>query len=179
MRKCVETFEAIKPKGKFPLTKVASPFAKDTPGPQLRPYEDGPWMQCPFCKGRYSPHDFTHGHTKDPPSKADPGSPMPRDVDPTPDHIKNPGALAPIASKMLMMVLYGARSARPDLQRTIGNLARYITRWSKAHDEELRVLMSWINCSYDYRHFGYISQDATLDSLHPHIFADAAFADDL
>ena len=39
-----------------------------------------------------------------------------------------PGKFAPIASKTLHMVFYGARAARKDLLRAVNNLARFINR---------------------------------------------------
>ena len=78
-----------------------------------------------------------------------------------------------------MMILYGARAARPDLLRAIGHLARYLTKWCKWHDEELHQLVSYVNNTLGYRHFGYVDQNIKVNQLNPHLFADAAFADDL
>ena len=41
-----------------------------------------------------------------------------------------PCKYAPIASKVLHMVLYGARAARKDALKAVNNLARFISRWS-------------------------------------------------
>ena len=150
MKKCVETYLHLAPKGSK-LKKVSTPFRQDTPGPHLRPCKEGPWQECPFCRGRYPPEDFKHGDTRKPMPKCE----KPK-VIPQPDHVLHPGVLAPIAPKVLMMILYGARAARPDLLRQIGNLARYFTKWCTWHDEELHYLICYINSTFSYRHFGYV-----------------------
>ena len=101
------------------------------------------------------------------------------DKPPVPDHELNPGRLAPIAPKILMMMLYGARSARPDLLRAIAHLARFLTKWCTWHDDELNHLVSYVSNSLGYRHFGYMDQKIDIKEMNPHLFADAAFADDV
>ena len=54
------------------------------------------------------------------------------------------GALAPIAAKVLMKVLYGTRMCRPDLLFAVCSLAREVTRWTRACDKRLRRLISYI-----------------------------------
>ena len=49
--------------------------------------------------------------------------------------------LQPIAARVLMKVLYGARMARPDLLRAVGSLACRITKWTPRCDRELYRLM--------------------------------------
>ena len=51
------------------------------------------------------------------------------------------GRLAPIASSILMTVLYAARMARFDLLRATNRLARYITKWSYECDRKFKKLM--------------------------------------
>ena len=51
------------------------------------------------------------------------------------------GRLAPIAVKILMMVLYAGRYARCDVIRCVNIMACYATKWTAAQDEELDDLM--------------------------------------
>ena len=59
------------------------------------------------------------------------------------DHLER-GALAPIAAKVLMKVLYGARMCRPDLLFAVCSLAREVTRWTRACDKRLHRLICYI-----------------------------------
>ena len=45
------------------------------------------------------------------------------------------GALQPIASSILMKVLYAARMARFDLLKAVANLAKKVTRWNTNCDK--------------------------------------------
>ena len=55
------------------------------------------------------------------------------------------GLLAPIACKVLMKILYGARPARFDLLRPIAALAYKITKWDTVCDRMLHGLVCYIN----------------------------------
>ena len=62
----------------------------------------------------------------------------------------NPGVLAKgthVPAKIIMKLLYAARVARPDLLQSTCHLARFITRWTLAHDRMLNRLMSYVNCT--------------------------------
>ena len=61
-----------------------------------------------------------------------------------PGDLANTGALAPVASKILMKVLYAARMARPDLLRATCYLATRITKWTAQCDKMLYRLMCYI-----------------------------------
>ena len=54
------------------------------------------------------------------------------------------GELAPIASKIIMKILYGARMCRWDLLQACCTLAREVTRWNKNCDVRLHKLMCYI-----------------------------------
>ena len=69
------------------------------------------------------------------------------------------GLLQPIACKVLMKILYGARLARFDLLRPIAALATMITKWNSKCDRMLHRLVSYINSSLDYKLKGYIGDD--------------------
>ena len=61
------------------------------------------------------------------------------------------GNLQPIASKVLMKILYGARMCRYDLLRPTCMLARKVTKWDEACDRKLHRLVSYINCTLDLK----------------------------
>ena len=73
------------------------------------------------------------------------------------------GALAPIALKVLMKVLYAARVARPDLLRATCMMARRVTKWDADCDRRLHRLMCYITCTRDYVQTSYCGGVATLD----------------
>ena len=54
------------------------------------------------------------------------------------------GALASIACKILMKILYAARMCRYDLLKAVGSLASKVTKWDKVSDAELHRLVSYI-----------------------------------
>ena len=84
------------------------------------------------------------------------------------------GLLAPIACKVLMKVLYGARLARFDLLRPTAAPASKITKWDSVCDRMLHRLVCYINSSLGYKlkgHIGDSSKDLTLT-----LFSDADFA---
>ena len=79
-----------------------------------------------------------------------------------------------ITSMVLMMVLYSARYARPDLCRAIGRLARYITKWSTGCDRRPKLLMDHVKSTLEYRHIAYIGDP--LECAFPGLWRDAALA---
>ena len=54
----------------------------------------------------------------------------------------NRGSLAPEAASILMKLFYAARVCRFDLLRSINNLARKITNWTKKEDALLHHLIN-------------------------------------
>ena len=54
------------------------------------------------------------------------------------------GVLQPIASRILMKILYGARMARLDLLRAVAGLARNVTKWTEQCDVDLHALVAYI-----------------------------------
>ena len=66
------------------------------------------------------------------------------------------GKRGPIASRVLMKVLYGARMCRFDLLRCVCKLATRITKWSPADDRALHRLMAYVNCTIDLQLCGWI-----------------------
>ena len=84
------------------------------------------------------------------------------------------GLLAPIACKVLMQVLYGARLARFDLLRTIAASASKITKWDAVCDRMLHRLVCYINSSLDYKLKGHIGDSS--GNLNLTLYSDADFA---
>ena len=86
-----------------------------------------------------------------------------------------PGKFAPIASKILHMVLYGARVARKDLLRAVSNLARFINRWTVESDIKLKRLMDYIYSTFHWREVNWIGGD--IEALSLDLFPDVGFGD--
>lgn len=84
------------------------------------------------------------------------------------------GVLAPIASRVLMKVLYAARMARPDLLKAMNSLARMMTRWDALRDAKLHRLMCYVYSSVDKVQVGWVGDEVS--SFAPHLSSDAEFA---
>jgi len=91
------------------------------------------------------------------------------------DYEAHRGILAPIASKVLMKILYAARVGRFDLLRPVCWLATKVTKWSKTCDIALHRLVSYINCSLDVASYGWVGDK--WEDLELLIFADANWAE--
>ena len=68
---------------------------------------------------------------------------------PTLGEKEKPGRLQPIASKVLMIILFAARMARPDLLRATQSLASRVTKWSVECDIALHRLVSYKESTTD------------------------------
>ena len=68
----------------------------------------------------------------------------------------NRGSLAPQAASILMKLLYAARVCRFDLLRSINNLARKITKWTKKEDALLHHLMAYVHQSKHHMMIGWV-----------------------
>ena len=86
------------------------------------------------------------------------------------------GVLKPVASSILMKLLYGARFVRHDLLRAISYLARHVTKWLPMHDEMTHRLICYVNSTSNYRQFGWLGNK--LSELRLHLYADADLASD-
>ena len=78
-----------------------------------------------------------------------------------------------------MMILYGARCARPDLLRAIAGLARKVTRWRRMQDFQLHRLVSYLHTSLSFRQYGWVGAGDTAADLRLNLFADADLASDI
>ena len=86
------------------------------------------------------------------------------------------GVLQPIAARVLMKVLYGARMARYDLLRAVCNLASCVTKWTEQQDKDLYRFICYINSTLEFEQVGWIGDNA--DKLMLRAWADADFAGD-
>jgi hypothetical protein len=75
------------------------------------------------------------------------------------DESGNAGALQPIAARILMKILYGARMARYDLLRPCCHLATKITKWTLSCDKALHRLVCYLHSTPDVRMCGWVGDD--------------------
>ena len=90
---------------------------------------------------------------------------------------QGPGALAGIACKILMKILYAARMCRYDLLKAVGSLASRVTKWDKICDEELHRLVSYIQHNKHIVMVSYVGDSPK--ELFLQLYSDADFASDL
>ena len=81
------------------------------------------------------------------------------------------------ASSVLMKMLYGCRSCRPDMSKAVCSLAQGVTVWSTAHDASLKRLIEYCLETKDYVQTSFVGND--LSQCQIHLWADADFASDL
>ena len=161
---CVEKYKEIVGKDVV-LKHVATPSLPEDPKqhPARAPCSKGAMNICPWCKCSFS------GQGDKPSSEAAKGI---KDTAGPDSEVR--GELAPHAASVLMKLLYAARIARFDLLRSINNLARNVTKWSKKDDVRLHHLMCYVNGSKTKKMIGWVGDD--LSQLTIDIYADADFA---
>lgn len=104
-------------------------------------------------------------------------TPFAEDLATGPDASVEAGILKPIASKVLMKILYAARMCRYDLLRATCALASLVTKWTPACDKKLHRLVSYIHSTLSLRLVAWVGdhpKDMTVK-----LFSDADFAGDL
>ena len=84
------------------------------------------------------------------------------------------GILKPVASKILMKILWAARLARPDLLRVISGLATKVCKWTTKEDKALYRVICYIESSMEFQLTGWVGDP--LADVSPHLYADADFA---
>ena len=67
--------------------------------------------------------------------------------------------------------MYGARMARFDLLRPVQGLARMITKWGVAQDDDLHRLMCYIQTTKHWRTVGWMGD--AIDLISPVVFTDS------
>ena len=84
------------------------------------------------------------------------------------------GQLQPIAARVLMKVLYGARVTRYDLLRAVNGLATEIAKWIPRCDMRLHRLMGYICHTLDMKLYGWVGDK--VESLRLDLFVGADLA---
>ena len=136
------------------LKHAATPFIPEDHkvSPQGGP-ATGPVQECPWCKHTFPPvrtfDNIDQYEAWKRQEKDSRGTPVPPSKD-------DRGRLQPIASSILMGLLYAARYARFDILRAIGHLACHVTRWSSTCDSRLHRLVNYTHSSYEQRMVGWI-----------------------
>ena len=166
------------------LPVVSTPFIDegDKGNVARRPASNGSGATCPWCKGIFpsggleAPQRVTRkrgGHLASalltntgPEMTDDPGGGC--------FVTAVPGKLAASAAKIIMKVFWAARVARLDILRAVGFPACHIPEWDMECDRRLHRLMSYLNCTRDYRLVGCVGSPAVEASLH--LYSDADFA---
>ena len=87
------------------------------------------------------------------------------------------GLLQPIAAKVLMKILYGARMARYDLLNAVCKLAACVTKWTEQQDIDLFRLICYIQSTLHYRLVSWVGDD--ISEVWIRQYADADLASDI
>ena len=93
---------------------------------------------------------------------------------PIADESETKGVLAPIATRVLMKILFAARMARFDLLRAVQGLAARVTKWSTECDKALHRLVCYIHSTLDLKLRAFIGDSISDCKLW--CFADADHA---
>ena len=93
---------------------------------------------------------------------------------PIADESEAKGVLAPIATRVLMKILFAARMARFDLLRAVQGLAARVTKWSTECDKALHRLVCYIHSTLELKLRAFIGDSISDCKLW--CFADADHA---
>ena len=91
--------------------------------------------------------------------------------------LKSVGELSKICSQIVLKCLCLARIGRPDILWSVNKLARSITKWTKACDERLNRLISYIHHTCEYKQYCFVCN--TAKQCRQGLFQDSDFAGDL
>ena len=103
-------------------------------------------------------------------------TPFVEDLATGPDYTEKSGILKPIASKVLMKILYAARMCRYDLLRATCALASLVTKWTPSCDKKLHRLVSYIHSTLALRLVAWVGDHPK--DIAVKLFSDADFAGD-
>ena len=87
------------------------------------------------------------------------------------------GELSKVCSQIVLKWFFLARIGRPDILWSVNKLARSITKWTKACDKRLSLLISYIHHTCDYKQYCHVGNSAKQCRLG--LFEDSDFAGDL
>ena len=93
------------------------------------------------------------------------------------EETKSVGELSNTCSQIVLKCLYVARIGRPDILWSVNKLARSITKWTKACDQRLNRLISYIHHTSEYKQYCHVGNTAKQCRLG--LFQDSDFAGDL
>ena len=93
------------------------------------------------------------------------------------EETKSVGEVSSTCSQIVLKCLYLARIGRPDISWSVNQLARSITKWTKARDKRLNRLISYIHHTSEYKQFCHLGN--TAEQCRLGLFQDSAFAGDL
>ena len=93
------------------------------------------------------------------------------------EEMKSVGELSQVCSQFVLKCLYLARIGRPDILWSVNELARSITKWTKACDKRLNRLISYIHHTCEYRQYCHV--DNTSKQCRLGLFQDSDLAGDL
>ena len=90
------------------------------------------------------------------------------------EEMKSVGELSNACSQIVLKCLYLARIGRLDVLWSVNNFARSITKWTKACDKRLNLLISYIHHTCEYKQYCYVGNTAKQCRLG--LFQDSDFA---
>ena len=76
------------------------------------------------------------------------------------EEMKSVGELSQVCSQIVLKCSYLARIGRPDILWSVNQLARSITKWTKACDKRLNRLISYIHHTCEYRQYCHVGNTA-------------------
>ena len=91
--------------------------------------------------------------------------------------MKSVGELSQVCSQIVLKCLYLARIGRPDILWSVNKFARSITKWTKACDKRLSLLVSCIHRTSEYKQYCFVGNIAKQCRLG--LSQDSDFAGDL
>ena len=90
---------------------------------------------------------------------------------------KSVGEMSKVRSQIVLKCLYLARIGRNNIPWSVNKLARSIPKWTKACDNRLNCLTSYIHHTCEYKQYCYVGNTAKQCRLG--LFQDSDFAGDL
>ena len=93
------------------------------------------------------------------------------------EEMETVGELSQVCSQIVLKCLYLARMGRPDILWSVNILEGAVTKWTRACDKRLALLISYIHHTSDHRQYCHVGNTAQQCRLG--LFQDSDFAGDL